>query len=189
MIHKTYFFFKWRSYLVYDLKWWFPYNVCILSITVPLIYYFWTYQTDRSIEFQGTLPGVVSGFRTCPNFSRSWLIKIAIVLFVDKADSLRMAWLIIRACKPTWLSQSYRFLRGTKSAAGRWQLINCRVNQFPCSNLTTESGWDSNSSIFSAVLVEMDQSVCAQQRLQYRPLCAWRATAWRTWSSYQDSGP
>ena len=54
-----------------------------------------------------------------PTFSRNWLIKIAIVfvLLMD-ADNLRIAWLIIRACKPTWLSPISPSIsaRGTKAA-------------------------------------------------------------------------
>ena len=49
---------------------------------------------------------MVSGLpNITPIFSRSWLMKMAIVLVLLRlAVSLRSAWLIRRACRPTWLS-------------------------------------------------------------------------------------
>ncbi len=103
LVHDFHEGFKWRSYLVFhDLNLGFPTNVCILITSLNLSISN-NIQTDRSIEFQGTATWccfVIS--EDNPNFSRSWLIKMAIVfVLLIEADSLRMAWPIIRACKPT----------------------------------------------------------------------------------------
>ena len=51
-------------------------------------------------------PGVVSGLpNMTPIFSRSWFVKMQIVsVRLSVPASLRIAWLIIRAWRPTWLS-------------------------------------------------------------------------------------
>ena len=51
-------------------------------------------------------PGVVSGLpNMTPIFSRSWFVKRQIVsVRLSVPASLRSAWLISRACRPTWLS-------------------------------------------------------------------------------------
>ena len=51
-------------------------------------------------------PGVVSGLpNMTPIFSRSWLVKMQIVsVRLSVPASLRSAWLISRAWRPTWLS-------------------------------------------------------------------------------------
>ena len=51
-------------------------------------------------------PGVVSGDPyITPIFSRSWLMKMAMVSDFDSVPvSLRRAWDMSRACRPTWVS-------------------------------------------------------------------------------------
>ena len=51
-------------------------------------------------------PGVVSGLpNMTPIFSRSWFVNRQIVsVRLSVPASLRSAWLISRACRPTWLS-------------------------------------------------------------------------------------
>ena len=65
-------------------------------------------------------PVVVSGLpNITPILRRSWLVKIKQVLLDLTAPvSLRSAWLIRRACKPTWLSPISPSIsaRGTSAA-------------------------------------------------------------------------
>ncbi len=51
-------------------------------------------------------PVVVSGLpNITPIFARIWLVKISMhLLRLIEAVSLRSAWLIRRACRPTWVS-------------------------------------------------------------------------------------
>ena len=54
-----------------------------------------------------------------PTFSRSWLMKIAVVLdWLSAPVILRSAWLISRACRPTWVSPISPSIsaRGTSAA-------------------------------------------------------------------------
>ena len=63
---------------------------------------------------------VVSGLpNITPIFSRNWLMKMTTVLErLMPAVSLRSAWLIRRACRPTWLSPMSPSIsaRGTSAA-------------------------------------------------------------------------
>ena len=116
-------------------------------------------QTHWSVEFQGTTT------RSCfwipkhnPNFFTQLVDKDgnSFVLLIE-APSLRMAWLIIRACKPTWLSPispSISPHEGTRAATESTttrstapESINFPAISRPCS---PESGCDkSNSSILT----------------------------------------
>ena len=99
-------------------------------------------------------PGVVSGEpNITPIFSRSWLMKIAVVSNRDSDPaSLRMAWDIRRACRPTWVSPISPSIsaRGTNAATESITTRSSAAERTSMSAISRacspESGCDTRSS-------------------------------------------
>ncbi|CDD29252.1 unknown [Firmicutes bacterium CAG:94] len=83
-----------------------------------------------------------------PTFSRSWLMKMATQLDLEMAPaSLRRAWLISRACKPTWESPISPSIsaRGTKAATESTTITSMALERTKASVISKAcspvSGW------------------------------------------------
>ena len=83
-----------------------------------------------------------------PTFSRSWLIKTQTVLVLPMTEvSLRMAWLIRRACRPTWLSPISPSIsaRGTMAATESMTMASMAPERTSASQISMAcspvSGW------------------------------------------------
>ena len=102
-------------------------------------------------------PGVVSGEpNITPIFSRSWLMKIAVVSnFDNEPESLRIAWDISRACSPTWVSPISPSIsaRGTSAATESMTTSDNAPERTSMSAISSacspESGWLTRSSSIS----------------------------------------
>jgi hypothetical protein len=100
---------------------------------------------------------VVSGEpNITPIFSRNWLMKIAVVLVLLSAPViLRNAWLIRRACRPTWLSPISPSIsaRGTSAATESMTMTSIapeRISMSAISNACSPlSGWETSSESVS----------------------------------------
>ncbi len=99
-------------------------------------------QTDWSINFRASTWSCFWVSNMSSNFFTQLVDKVAIVLVLLIKHQVYVAWLIIRACKPTWLSQYPPSIstRGTRAAAlENGDKVNCTwVNQFS-SNFKTIS--------------------------------------------------
>ena len=144
---------------------------------------------------------VVSGLpKNTPIFSRSWLMKIAVVPEEDSAPvSLRSACDIRRAWRPTWespISPSISAL-GTSAATESTttmsrapERISMSVISRACSPV---SGWETSRASVStpSFLAYSGSSACsASMNAAMPPLRCALATAWRaTVVLPEDSGP
>ena len=91
-----------------------------------------------------------------PIFSRSWLMKIAVVPVVFSAPViLRSAWDISRACKPTWLSPISPSIsaRGTRAATESMTMMSRAPERMSMSAISSAcspvSGWLTSSASVS----------------------------------------
>ena len=91
-----------------------------------------------------------------PIFSRSWLMKIAVVLELLSAPViLRSAWLISRAWRPTWLSPISPSIsaRGTSAATESMTTRSRAPERISMSMISSacspESGWETSSASVS----------------------------------------
>ena len=95
-----------------------------------------------------------------PIFMRIWLMKMTMQRdFEIEAVSLRSAWLISRACRPTWLSpiSPSSSARGTRAATLSTTNMSMAPERTSVSAISSAcspaSGWEiSNSSIFTPSL-------------------------------------
>ena len=95
-----------------------------------------------------------------PIFMRIWLMKMTMQRdFEIEAVSLRSAWLISRACNPTWLSpiSPSSSARGTRAATLSTTSTSMAPERTSVSAISSAcspaSGWEiSNSSIFTPSL-------------------------------------
>ena len=100
---------------------------------------------------------VVSGEpNITPIFSRSWLMKIAVVPELLSAPViLRSAWLISRACRPTWLSPISPSIsaRGTRAATESITMRSSAPERISMSAISSAcspvSGWETSSASVS----------------------------------------
>ena len=91
-----------------------------------------------------------------PIFSRSWLMKIAVVPEVEiAAVSLRSAWLISLACRPTWESPISPSIsaRGTRAATESMTITSRALDRISMSAISSAcsplSGWETSSASVS----------------------------------------
>ena len=91
-----------------------------------------------------------------PIFSRSWLMKIAVVLVWFSAPAiLRSAWDISRACRPTWLSPISPSIsaRGTSAATESITTTSMAPERISMSAISSAcspvSGWETSSASVS----------------------------------------
>ena len=105
-----------------------------------------------------------------PTFSRSWLMKIAVVFALYSAEvSLRSAWLISRACRPTWLSPISPSIsaRGTSAATESMTMQSSAPERISMSAISSAcspvSGWDTSSASVSTpiALAYSGSSACS----------------------------
>ncbi len=91
-----------------------------------------------------------------PIFSRSWLMKIAVVpVLLSAPVILRSAWLINRACRPTWLSPISPSIsaRGTRAATESITMMSSAPERISMSAISSAcspvSGWLTSSASVS----------------------------------------
>ena len=91
-----------------------------------------------------------------PIFSRSWLMKMAMVLdLLRLAVSLRRAWLISRAWRPTWVSPISPSIsaRGVRAATESMTTTSSAPERMSMSAISSAcspvSGWEMSSSSMS----------------------------------------
>ena len=91
-----------------------------------------------------------------PIFSRSWLMKMAVVPELLSAPViLRSAWLISRACRPTWLSPISPSIsaRGTSAATESTTTMSSAPERISMSMISSAcspvSGWLTSSESVS----------------------------------------
>ena len=91
-----------------------------------------------------------------PIFSRSWLMKIAVVpVLLSAPVILRSAWLISRACRPTWLSPISPSIsaRGTRAATESMTMMSSAPERISMSAISSAcspvSGWETSSASVS----------------------------------------
>ncbi len=144
---------------------------------------------------------VVSGEpNITPIFSRSWLMKIAVVPELLSAPViLRSAWLIRRACRPTWLSPISPSIsaRGTSAATESMTIRSSAPERISMSAISSacspESGWETSSASVSTprFLAYSGSSACSASMKATMPPARWAlATACRATVVFpEDSGP
>ena len=91
-----------------------------------------------------------------PTFSRSWLMKIAVVLvWLIAPVSLRRAWDMSRACRPTWLSPISPSISalGTSAATESMTMTSIALERISMSAISSAcspvSGWETSSASVS----------------------------------------
>ena len=102
-------------------------------------------------------PVVVSGLpNMTPIFSRSWLMKMQVVLdLASEPASLRSAWLIKRACRPTVVSPISPSIsaRGVKAATESTTMASMAPERTSISTISSAcspvSGWEMRTSSIS----------------------------------------
>ena len=135
-----------------------------------------------------------------PIFSRSWLMKIAVVpeLFIAPVI-LRSAWLIRRAWRPTCVSPISPSIsaRGTSAATESMTRMSSAPERISMSAISSAcspvSGWETSSASVStpSFLAYSGSSACsASMNAAMPPACCAFATACRaTVVLPEDSGP
>ena len=135
-----------------------------------------------------------------PIFSRSWLMKMAVVPVPDSAPViLRSAWLMRRACRPTWLSPISPSIsaRGTSAATESMTMMSSAPERTSMSAISSAcspvSGWQTSSASVStpSFLAYSGSSACsASMKAAMPPAACALATACRaTVVLPDDSGP
>src|SRR3954451_19651713 len=135
-----------------------------------------------------------------PTFSRSWLMKIAVVPELLRAPViLRSAWLIRRACRPTWLSPISPSIsaRGTRAATESMTITSSAPERMSMSAISSAcspvSGWlTSRASVSTpSFLAYSGSRACSASMNAAIPPARWAfATACRaTVVLPEDSGP
>ena len=102
-------------------------------------------------------PLVVSGLpNITPTFSRSWLMKIAVVLvWLSAPVILRRAWDMSRAWSPTWLSPISPSISafGTSAATESMTTMSMAPDRISMSAISSAcspvSGWETSSASVS----------------------------------------
>ena len=91
-----------------------------------------------------------------PTFSRSWLMKIMVVLvWLSAPASLRRAWDMSLACRPTWLSPISPSIsaRGTSAATESMMTTSIAPEWISMSAISSAcspvSGWETSSASVS----------------------------------------
>jgi hypothetical protein len=109
---------------------------------------------DAGIELQRRPPGVVSGLpNITPIFSRIWLMKMTVQRLLEMAPvSFRRAWLMSRACRPTWLSPISPSIsaRGMRAATESMTMTSTALERTSSSQISRAcspvSGWETSRS-------------------------------------------
>ncbi len=135
-----------------------------------------------------------------PIFSRSWLMKIIVVPAPLRAPVIfRSAWLISRACRPTWLSPISPSIsaRGTSAATESTTIRSSAPERISMSAISSacspESGWETSRASVStpSALAYSGSSACSASMKATMPPLRWAlATACSaTVVLPEDSGP
>ena len=144
---------------------------------------------------------VVSGLpNITPIFSRSWLMKIAVVLELLSAPAiLRSAWLMSRACRPTWLSPISPSIsaRGTRAATESMTMTSMAPERMSMSAISSAcsplSGWLTSSASMSTprALAYSGSSACSASMNAAMPpaFCALAIACSASVVLPEDSGP
>ena len=135
-----------------------------------------------------------------PIFSRSWLMKIIVVLELLSAPVIfRSAWLISRACRPTWLSPISPSIsaRGTSAATESMTMMSIAPERISMSAISSAcspvSGWETSSESVStpSALAYSGSSACSASMNAAMPpaACALATACSATVVLPLDSGP